>query len=207
MRIQGLDLSGLESSGLDLSGIEFSGHGFGGLEFRGLKFSGLDLGGLRFTGLEFSGLEFSGLDLKGLEFSGLEVSEFEVIGCEFRDSISTESSSANWISGSNFKSSKTEKYVFGSLGAPGGGLWGTEEPETLPSGPGRPNYANYARVSTNFETPSDLEKGPDADSMHRAEGSGVRPHAEVAKVLCIAPKLRTPEILRSRNPLSPYRVD
>ena len=43
--------------------------------------------------------------------------------------------------------------------------------------------------------------------MHRAEGSGVRPHAEVAKVLCIAAKLRTPEILRPRNPLSPYRVD
>ena len=90
--------------------------------------------------------------------------------------------------------------------APGGGLWGTEEPENLPSGPGRPNYANHARVSTNFETPADLEKGPHADSMHRAEGSGVRPHAEVAKVLCIAAKLRTPAIQRSRNPLSPYRV-
>ena len=61
------------------------------------------------SGLEFSRLEFSGLDLKGLEFSGLEVSGFEVIGCEFRNSISTESSSANWISGSNFKSSEIEK--------------------------------------------------------------------------------------------------
>ena len=43
--------------------------------------------------------------------------------------------------------------------------------------------------------------------MHRAEGSGVRPHAEVAKVLCIAAKLRTPATQGSENPLSPYRVD
>ena len=42
--------------------------------------------------------------------------------------------------------------------------------------------------------------------MHRAEGSGVRPHAEVAKVLDVAAKSSTPEILRSRNLLSQYRV-
>ena len=134
MRIQGLDLSGLESSGLDLSGIQFS---------------GLECSGHGFSGLEFSGLEFDGLDLSGLESSGLEVSGLEVIGCEFRDSISTESSSADWILGSNFKSSGTETWDFGASGAPGGGLWVPEEPENRQSGTGRP----FARLPPMFSGP------------------------------------------------------
>ena len=43
--------------------------------------------------------------------------------------------------------------------------------------------------------------------MHRAEGSGVPPHAEVAKVLYITTKSSTPGIPRLENLLSRYRVD
>ena len=58
-----------------------------------------------------------------------------------------------------------------------------------------------------WHPPQNDAKGPDADFMHRAQGSGVRPHAEVAKVLYIAAKSSTPAIQGSGNPLSPYRVD
>ena len=78
---------------------------------RGIRgaFSGIEFSGLEFDGIDLDGIELSGVEVGGLEVSGLEVSGLEVIGCEFRDSISTESSSADWILGSNLKSSGNEK--------------------------------------------------------------------------------------------------